>query len=142
MRHRAPRAVNRRGRVVAALALLAAVAPAVAAGIDCEALRTQIDATIRARGVAAFTLTIVDAAAQAPGRVVGTCERGTRKIVYAPGAGAPGARSSVTAPVTAPVAVPATSPASAASAPRRSPPRPVITECRDGSTPADGVCRR
>lgn len=140
MRHRATRAVSPGRSVGAALALQALVAlvapaaPATAAGVDCEALRAQIEATIRARGVAAFTLTIVEAAAQAPGREVGTCERGTRKIVYAQGAGMPTTGAPVTAPVTAP--------ASAASAARRPPPRPVITECRDGSTPADGVCRR
>lgn len=121
MPRRPTRAVIRRC-AGATLALLATVGPVAAAGLDCEALRTEIDAGIRARGVAAFSLTIVDASASAPGRTVGTCERGARKIVYGPGA--------------------APAPTASANLPRRSPPRPVITECRDGSTPADGVCRR
>lgn len=131
MPRRPTRAVIRRC-AGATLALLATVGPVAAAGLDCEALRTEIDAGIRARGVAAFSLTIVDASASAPGRTVGTCERGARKIVYGPGAGATATREPGAAPA----------PTASANLPRRSPPRPVITECRDGSTPADGVCRR
>lgn len=135
MPRRPTRAVIRRC-AGATLALLATAGPVAAAGLDCEALRTEIDAGIRTRGVAAFSLTIVDASASAPGRTVGTCERGARKIVYARGTGTPAAAAPGTAPASA------ASTASTARAPRRSPPRPVITECRDGSTPADGVCRR
>ena len=48
-----------------------------------EPIRHQsIDAKISANGVSAFTTTIVDKDAEADGKVVGTCENGTKKIVY------------------------------------------------------------
>jgi len=64
------------------LALALAGATAMAAPSTCDALREQIEAKIRAAGVAQFSVTVIDAAASAPGKVVGTCERGTRRIVY------------------------------------------------------------
>jgi hypothetical protein len=48
----------------------------------CEELKTEIDAKIKKNGVAKFTLDIVDANAQADGKVVGTCDGGAKKIVY------------------------------------------------------------
>ncbi|MFT3718049.1 DUF1161 domain-containing protein [Pseudorhodoferax sp.] len=79
---------------------------------NCEALRGDIEARIRAAGVAGFSVTVLDAAQPADGRVVGNCAMGRKKIVYARH-----------------VAPPA--PAAA----------PMLTECRDGSTPLDGRCR-
>jgi hypothetical protein len=49
---------------------------------SCESLRSEIEAKIRASGVAEFTLLVVDAASPAPGKVVGTCDRGAKKVVY------------------------------------------------------------
>ncbi|MBE7417834.1 MAG: DUF1161 domain-containing protein [Ideonella sp.] len=63
--------------VSCASASIAAAAPST-----CDALREQIEAKIRAAGVAQFSVTVIDAAASAPGKVVGSCERGTRRIVY------------------------------------------------------------
>lgn len=51
----------------------------------CEELKGEIDAKIKKNGVAKFTLDIVDANAQADGKVVGTCEGGAKKIVYKKG---------------------------------------------------------
>ena len=48
----------------------------------CEELKGEIDAKIRKNGVDKFTLEIVDANAQAEGKVVGTCDGGSKKIVY------------------------------------------------------------
>ncbi len=48
----------------------------------CEELKAEIDAKIKKNGVAKFTLDIVDANAQADGKVVGTCDGGAKKIVY------------------------------------------------------------
>lgn len=48
----------------------------------CEELKAEIDAKIRKNGVEKFTLDIVDEAVQADGKVVGTCDGGTKKIVY------------------------------------------------------------
>jgi hypothetical protein len=48
----------------------------------CEELKGEIDAKIRKNGVEVFTLDIVDMDAQPDGKVVGTCDGQTKKIVY------------------------------------------------------------
>lgn len=94
----------------------AASAAATAAGENCDVLRDQIEARIAAAGVARFSVRVVDAdAAVDTGRVVGTCGRGSRKIVY----------ETDTAPAPAPAPVPSR----------------MLTECRDGSMPAGGTCK-
>lgn len=94
-------------------AALLAIAPMCGAQ-TCEALRGQIDAKIRAGGVARFELEVVDAGATLPGRVVGRCDLGRRKIVYRPDA-APAVRPK---------------------------PAPILTECKDGSVSLGGDCRK
>ncbi len=64
----------------AALALVAA-SPAWARK-DCNELKGEIEAKIKNNGVAVFTLDILDKDAQAEGKVVGTCDGGSKKIVY------------------------------------------------------------
>lgn len=64
----------------AILTLLAA--PAIAQVKPCEELKGEIEAKIRQNGVSVFTLTVVDKDAEEDGKVVGTCEGGTRKIIY------------------------------------------------------------
>ena len=49
---------------------------------DCNELKSEIEAKIKKNGVESFTLDIVDKDAQAEGKVVGTCDGGTKKIVY------------------------------------------------------------
>jgi len=65
-----------------ALLLALAVTPALAQRKDCEELKGEIDAKIKSNGVTVFTLTIVDKDAAEDGKVVGTCDGGTKKIVY------------------------------------------------------------
>ena len=49
----------------------------------CEELKTEIAAKLDAKGVKAYTLTIVDKDDQTTeGKVVGTCGGGTKKIMY------------------------------------------------------------
>lgn len=48
----------------------------------CEELKAEIDAKIRKNGVDKFTLDVLDMDAQAEGKVVGTCDGNTKKIVY------------------------------------------------------------
>ena len=49
----------------------------------CEDLRAEIDTKIRNNGVPMFTLDVVEMDAQVTeGKVVGTCDGQTRKIVY------------------------------------------------------------
>ena len=56
--------------------------PALAQRKDCNELKGEIEAKIRKNGVEKFSLDVVDANAQADGKVVGTCDGGTKKIVY------------------------------------------------------------
>jgi hypothetical protein len=49
---------------------------------DCAELKGEIEAKIKKNGVDKFSLDVVDANAQAEGKVVGTCEGGAKKIVY------------------------------------------------------------
>ena len=68
---------------IAAVALaLGATSPAWAQRKDCNELKSEIEAKIKKNGVEKFTLDIVDKDAQADGKVVGTCDGGTKKIVY------------------------------------------------------------
>lgn len=82
-----------------ALLLALAVTPALAQRKDCNELKAEIDAKITKNGVTVFTTTIVDKDAAEDGKVVGTCDGGTKKIVYKRGAmpetaGAPAAPTS------------------------------------------------
>ena len=49
---------------------------------DCGELKGEIEAKIKKNGVEKFTLDIVEKDAQEDGKVVGTCDGGTKKIVY------------------------------------------------------------
>jgi hypothetical protein len=49
----------------------------------CDDLRAEIDAKIKKNGVPMFTLDVIDMDAQVTeGKVVGTCDGQTKKIVY------------------------------------------------------------
>lgn len=85
-------------RLLAVLAL-SFVASGSAHAISCEELKAEIDQKFRAGGITSFTLTIADAAASAPGRVVGTCGNGNSKILYVPAAGSTEGRSTSPRPV-------------------------------------------
>lgn len=55
----------------------------LAAPKSCEELKDEIEAKIQANNVTAYTLEIVDNdEVQDPNMVVGSCENGTKKIVY------------------------------------------------------------
>jgi len=103
----------------AGAAWLLAVAAAHAQTGNCDDVVASIESRIRANGVAEFSVTAVDAAASAPGRQVGTCDAGRKKILYLRGAAVG-------------------SPASSTS-PRASRPK-VITECADGRIIEEGTC--
>jgi hypothetical protein len=62
--------------------LALAVTPALAQRKDCNELKGEIDVKITNNGVKVFTTTIVDMDAPEDGKVVGTCDGGTKKIVY------------------------------------------------------------
>ena len=68
--------------IIAVLAAFALSSPAFAQKKSCDDLKGEIEAKIKKNGVDKFSLDVVDADKSAEGKVVGTCEGGTRKIVY------------------------------------------------------------
>ena len=72
--------------IVAAVVLgMGLTGPAWAQKKDCAELKGEIEAKIKKNGVEKFSLDVVDANAQADGKVVGTCDGGAKKIVYKKG---------------------------------------------------------
>jgi hypothetical protein len=61
---------------------MAVSGPALAQRKDCGELKGEIEAKIKKNGVEKFSLDVVEADKQADGKVVGTCDGGTKKIVY------------------------------------------------------------
>ena len=61
---------------------MAVSGPALAQRKDCGELKGEIEAKIKKNGVEKFSLDVVDADKSAEGKVVGTCDGGTKKIVY------------------------------------------------------------
>jgi len=51
----------------------------------CEELKSEIAAKLDAKGVKSYTLEIVPKEQDAEGKAVGTCEGGTKKIMYRKG---------------------------------------------------------
>jgi hypothetical protein len=69
--------------ILAALVVgLGLASPGWAQSKDCGELKGEIEAKIKKSGVEKFTLDIVEKDAQADGKIVGTCDGGTKKIVY------------------------------------------------------------
>jgi hypothetical protein len=107
--------------LMAGIAVVLLAAPAagqtMSMGLSCDELRAQVEARIRAAGVTQFSVTAVDAAASAPGREVGRCERGARKLLYRQ-------HGAADAPA------------------RRQRDDDILTECRDGTVTRGGNCGR
>ena len=51
---------------------------------DCEELKSEIAAKLAAAGVSSFFLAIVDKDRKGAGKILGSCENGTKRIVRAP----------------------------------------------------------
>jgi len=70
--------------LIAVVSLLLIASPALAQRKACDELKAEIEAKIKANGVPAFTLDIVDSdqVKEGDGQVVGSCDGGTKKIVY------------------------------------------------------------
>ena len=70
--------------IIAAFVVLGVAGTASAQSMrkDCNELKGEIEAKIKRNGVERFSLDIVDMDAQAEGKVVGTCDGNTKKIVY------------------------------------------------------------
>jgi len=65
-----------------AVGLLSIAGTTLAAGKSCDDVKAEIDAKIKAKGVASYTLEAVDKGSAADGKVVGTCEGGSKELVY------------------------------------------------------------
>ena len=74
-------------RLIAAAVVMgmAVSGPALAQRKDCGELKGEIEAKIKANGVEKFSLDVIEADKQGEGKVVGTCDGGTKKIVYKKG---------------------------------------------------------
>ncbi|CAM3632639.1 hypothetical protein CCOS865_00092 [Pseudomonas reidholzensis] len=68
-------------KLLLAMGLMALAGGAMAAGKPCEELKAEIAAKLDAKGVTGYKLEIVDKGDPA-GKVVGSCEGGTKEIVY------------------------------------------------------------
>ncbi|VVM91236.1 hypothetical protein PS662_02842 [Pseudomonas fluorescens] len=69
-------------KLMLAIGLLSLAGTAFADGKSCEDLKAEIAAKLDAKGVAGYSLEIVEKDTAADGKVVGTCEKGTKEIVY------------------------------------------------------------
>ena len=67
--------------LVIAAALLMIATPAFGMK-SCDELKSEIDAKIKANGVKSYTLEIVPSDKVKDEKVVGSCEGGTKKIIY------------------------------------------------------------
>ncbi|WP_028695831.1 DUF1161 domain-containing protein [Pseudomonas cremoricolorata] len=68
-------------RWLVASGLMMLATGALAAGKPCEELKSEIAAKLDAKGVQSYTLEVVDKGTAA-GKTVGSCEGGTKEIVY------------------------------------------------------------
>lgn len=69
-------------RILWAVGLMAMTGSVLAAGMPCEQLKSEIDAKIKANGVANYSLHVVDKDTVTDSKVVGSCAAGTKAIVY------------------------------------------------------------
>ncbi|MBA1292950.1 DUF1161 domain-containing protein [Pseudomonas lurida] len=69
-------------KLLLAVGLLSLAGTALAAGKSCEDLKSEIAAKIDAKGASGYSLEVVDKGASTDAKVVGTCEGGTKEIVY------------------------------------------------------------
>lgn len=76
-----------RFHAIFAYILLLILAPIHGSGakLDCEVLKSRIEAELQAKGVRSFRLTIVPSGAELNDKPVGTCNGGTQKIIYTRG---------------------------------------------------------
>jgi hypothetical protein len=69
-------------RLLGVAPLIVAAIPAVALARDCNEVKAEIDAKIKAKGVTNYELQIVNGPDVNEGQTVGNCEAGVKRIVY------------------------------------------------------------
>ena len=126
---------------------------------SCDTIRADIEAKLRAAGVVSYALLTVGVADTLPGKVVGSCSLGKKKIIYqvqggdTSGLPASGPSTSTrqgsvlsTQQVGAQGSRPGTVITSTQALPKgspvpRAPTKDLITECKDGSMSVGGECK-
>jgi hypothetical protein len=68
--------------VVAAVFLIPLISSAQTSIKSCDGLKTEIAKKLDAKGVIGYTLTIMNKGKEEEGKIVGTCDGGTKSIVY------------------------------------------------------------
>jgi len=68
--------------IVLAVCMWLAATAAVAATKPCEELKAEIEAKLQANGVKNYTLEIVATDQAKDEKVVGTCDGGSKKVIY------------------------------------------------------------
>ncbi|MBX9914857.1 MAG: DUF1161 domain-containing protein [Pseudomonadaceae bacterium] len=69
-------------QVILGLGLLLSAGTLMAAQLPCADLQAQIDAKLQAKGVKGYSLEAVAKGSAADKTVVGSCEAGSKEIVY------------------------------------------------------------
>jgi hypothetical protein len=69
-------------QVISGLALFMSAGTLLAAQLPCADLQAQIDAKLQAKGVNAYSLEVVAKGSAADKTVIGSCEAGSKEIVY------------------------------------------------------------
>ena len=69
-------------KILLAALLAFAMSPALAQKKSCDDLKSEIEAKLQAKGVKGYSLEIVAAADAKDAKLVGSCDGGTKKIVY------------------------------------------------------------
>ena len=69
-------------RTIAAVLMLGVSLSVWAQRKPCEELKSEIEAKLKAKGVEKYTLDIVPAEEAKDAKVVGSCDGGTKRIVY------------------------------------------------------------
>ena len=98
--------------------------------VECESLKLEIERKIKASAVTNFTLQLAEATANAPGKLVGSCENGSKRIYYVKG---------TTNDASSKQAVPSSKDRGASGKPRAS---AVLTECKAGFSGPDCQIRQ
>jgi len=69
-------------KLVLAVCLLSLAGTAMAAGKPCDELKADLDAKLQAKGVKSYSLEVVAKGSAADSKVIGSCDAGTKEIVY------------------------------------------------------------
>jgi hypothetical protein len=70
-------------QVIFGLGLLMSAGTLLAAQLPCADLQAQIEAKLQAKGVKAYSLEVVAKGSATDKAVIGSCEAGSKEIVYA-----------------------------------------------------------